>query len=268
MGRPSLVLPSITLAAFDGPLDLLLHLVRDGRMDIFNLPISELCDKYLAVIRSYDELNLHVAGEFLVMAATLIEIKSRMLLPKPPSDPPFDDDGSGPDPRMELVQRLLEYSKYQEMSEWMQTVEGERRNVFFRSQSPLAPEFRVPPQFGELSADQLVAAMQRILDAMSAGERQVTSVRRHRLTVRLTMRILLTRITEAGEKGVDLLEMISEAGNGLLGVIMVFLSLLELLRSGTIAVAQDEFCGDIRAFFIPEALRIDWSTVTDEAADA
>jgi chromatin segregation and condensation protein Rec8/ScpA/Scc1 (kleisin family) len=110
--------------------------------------------------------------------------------------------------------------------------------------------------------------MQRVLDAMGAGERQVTSVRRHRLTVRLTMRILLTRITDAGEKGVDLLEMISEAGNGLLGVIMVFLSLLELLRSGTIAVAQDEFCGDIRAFFIPEALRIDWSIVTDEAADA
>lgn len=268
MGRPSLILPSVTLAAFEGPLDLLLHLVRDGRMDIFNLPISELCDKYLAVIKSYDELNLHVAGEFLVMAATLIEIKSRMLLPKPPSDPPFEEDGSGPDPRMELVQRLLEYAKYQEMSEWMQTVEGERRNVFCRSQSPLAPEYRVPPQFGELSADQLVAAMQRVLDAIGAGERQVTSVRRHRLTVRLTMRILLTRITDAGEKGVDLLEMISEAGNGLLGVIMVFLSLLELLRSGSIAVAQDDFCGDIRAFFIPEALRIDWTSGTDEEADA
>jgi chromatin segregation and condensation protein Rec8/ScpA/Scc1 (kleisin family) len=154
------------------------------------------------------------------------------------------------------------------MSEWMQTVEGERRNVFVRAQSPLAPEFRIPPQFGELSADQLVAAMQRILDAMGAGERQVTSVRRHRLTVRLTMRILLTRITEAGEKGVDLLEMITEAGNGLLGVIMVFLSLLELLRSGSIAVAQDDFCGDIRAFFIPEPLRIDWTIETDEGTDA
>lgn len=268
MGRPSLTLPSISLASFEGPLDLLLHLVRDGRMDIFNLPISELCDKYIAVINSYDELNLHVAGEFLVMAATLIEIKSRMLLPKPPSDPPFDDDGSGPDPRMELVQRLLEYAKYQEMSEWMQDVEGERRNIFVRAQSPLSPEFRVPPRFGELDAEQLVAAMQRVLDAMGAGERQVTSVRRHRLTVRLTMRILLTRITEAGESGVDLLEMIAEAGNGLLGVIMVFLSLLELLRSGTIAVAQDEFCGDIRAFFIPESHRVDWTTVAEEVADA
>lgn len=154
------------------------------------------------------------------------------------------------------------------MSEWMQTVEGERRNVFTRAQSPLSPEFRIPPQYGELSADQLVAAMQRILDAIGAGERQVTSVRRHRLTVRLTMRILLTRITEAGEKGVDLLEMITEAGNGLLGVIMVFLSLLELLRSGSITVAQDEFCGEIRAFFIPEPLRIDWSIEADEAADA
>ena len=75
MGRPSLTLPSITLATFEGPLDLLLHLVRDGRMDIFNLPISELCDKYLTVLHSYDELNLHVAGEFLVMAATLIEVQ-------------------------------------------------------------------------------------------------------------------------------------------------------------------------------------------------
>ena len=108
MGRPSLILPSVTLAAFEGPLDLLLHLVRDGRMDIFNLPISELCDKYLAVIKSYDELNLHVAGEFLVLAATPIVITSRMLLSKPPFDPPSDDYGFGPNPLMEPVQRLLE----------------------------------------------------------------------------------------------------------------------------------------------------------------
>ena len=267
MGRGKSTIPSVTLAEFEGPLDLLLHLVRDGRMDIFNLPIATLCDQYIAILNSDDAIDLHTAGEFLVMAATLIEMKSRLLLPKQQTDPPTDED-EGPDPRLDLVQRLIEYAKYQEMSDWMQSVEGERRNLHTRQPATLSSEYHVPPQCGEVSADQLLAAMQRILEAIGAGERQVTSVRRHRLTVRLTMRILMTKITQSGTDGIDLLDLIVEIGGGILGVIMVFLSLLELLRSGTVTVVQDLFCGAIRIFEIPEEDRIDWSVVTDGVFDA
>lgn len=267
MGRLKMTVPSVTLAEFEGPLDLLLHLVRDGRMDIFNLPIATLCDQYIAILNSDDAINLHTAGEFLVMAATLIEIKSRLLLPKQQTEPLSEED-EGPDPRLELVQRLIEYAKYQEMSDWMQSVEGERRNLHTRQATTLSSEYHMPPQFGEVSADQLLAAMQRILDALGAGERQVTSVRKHRLTVRLTMRILMTKITQSGSDGIDLVDLIMEIGGGILGVIMVFLSLLELLRAGTVTVVQDMFCGAIRIFEIPEDERIDWSVVTDGVFDA
>ncbi|MFM7322039.1 MAG: segregation and condensation protein A, partial [Armatimonadota bacterium] len=113
-------LPDVRLPAFEGPLDLLLHLVRAGRMDIFDLPIARLCDQYLGVLRSMEELDLAVAGEFLVMAATLLEIKSRMLLPRPPRETSEDEAEAGQDPRAELALRLAEYARYQGMADLLQ----------------------------------------------------------------------------------------------------------------------------------------------------
>src|SRR5438105_10379546 len=97
------------LPAFDGPLDLLLHLIRENRIDIYDIPIAQITEQYMEYLALWESLDLAVAGEYLVMAATLVEIKSRMLLPKPP--PPEADEHD--DPRAELVQRLLEYQRYQ-----------------------------------------------------------------------------------------------------------------------------------------------------------
>lgn len=241
-------LPPVALPVFQGPLDLLLHLVRSGKMDIFDLPIVELCRHYLAYLRAMEELDLRIAGEFLVMAATLLEIKSRMLLPRPPKELDEDSAEDGEDPRAELARRLLEYARFQGIADVLQDCEGERTRIFFRETSPLLPEYRTPPRFGEMSADALLVALQRLLADVGAGERQITSVRRQKVTLRMTMRLLLGHAKQSGESGVRLQDLFPSPPFERLDLILLFLALLELLRLGSIQVLQDVFCGEIFVF--------------------
>jgi segregation and condensation protein A len=260
--EPFALLPPLRLQSFEGPLDLLLHLVRAGRMDIFDLPIATLCGQYLAYMTAMEELDLAVAGEFLVMAATLLEIKSRLLLPTPPKADDSDAEevipGVDPDdPRAELVRRLLEYGKYQVIAEGMRQRETERKSVFFRD----APDprttvgFALPPKFGELSADDLLRTLERLLSVVGAGERSVTSVRRQKITLRMKMREVLSRSEQQGPEGVILIDLLPEPPFALLEVVLLFLAILELMKSGSLIVAQERFCGEIRVFFVPEPLR-------------
>lgn len=254
----ALNLPPVQLAAFEGPLELLLHLVRAGRMDIFDLPIAPLCDQYLAYLSAMEALDLSVAGEFLVMAATLLEIKSRMLLPAPPKEEVSEEGEGGTDtedPRAELVRRLLEYGKYQAIAETLKQAEGERRAVFFRAPTEYSGAYAVPPKFGELSADALLKALERMLAAVGAGERSVTSVRRQKITLRMKMREVLGQAERAGAEGVLVDFLLPEPPFALFEVVLLFLALLELLKTGGIVVAQEEFCGEIRVFFVPEEQR-------------
>lgn len=247
--------PTVQIHDFEGPLDLLLHLVRHGRMDIFDLPITTLCDQYLAHLNAMEHLDLGVAGEFLVMAATLLEIKSRMLLPAPPKEELDEAEDGMQDPRMELVRRLLEYSQYQSIAEGLMQREGERRRSFFREPTPYSPDYALPPKFGEMSASALLQALERILAEVGAGERQITSVRRQKITLRMTMRLVLGRAEAAGEVGLDLSELLPESDFELIEIILLFLSLLELLKQRSIQVFQEEFCGTIRLYFVPEDQR-------------
>ena len=121
----------IALPNFEGPLDLLLHLIRKHELDILDLPISFITDKYLEYLRLMEDLNLDVASEYLVMAATLAHIKSKMLLPKPPEDQE-DEAEDGLDPRAELIRRLLEYQKYKRVAEDLGTRAIAGRDVFAR----------------------------------------------------------------------------------------------------------------------------------------
>lgn len=224
-------------------------------MDIFDLPIAVLCDQYLAFLNARESFDLSVAGEFLVMAATLLEIKSRLLLPAPPK--PFEDENDGAsgaleDPRAELVRRLLEYGKYQSIADTLKSCEGERRSVFFRPPTDYSGAYALPVRFGELSADDLLRTLERMLAAVGAGERAVTSVRRQKITLRMKMREALFRAEQAQGAGIALAELLPEPPFALLEVVLLFLALLELLKVGGVMVAQEEFCGDIRVFFVPE----------------
>jgi segregation and condensation protein A len=155
----------IELPNFEGPLDLLLHLIRKHELDILDLPISFITDKYLEYLGLMENLNLDIASEYLVMAATLAHIKSKMLLPRPPEDQD-DDDLDDLDPRAELIRRLLEYQKYKTVAADL----GERaiagRDVFSRGTPPPAADGPIP--LAQVSVFKLLDALKKIAERVNA----------------------------------------------------------------------------------------------------
>jgi segregation and condensation protein A len=156
---------AVALPAFEGPLDLLLSLVQEHKLDIFDIPISFITDRYLEYMNAAQALNIDLAGEYLLMAATLAHIKSRMLLPR--EDAADAPDGElGPDPREELVRRLLEYQKYKDAGQRIGARPQLGRDVFVRRAKedlPLAPGDAAYLKSPELSVYRLIELMARVL---------------------------------------------------------------------------------------------------------
>jgi segregation and condensation protein A len=232
----TVALPNLNLPVFEGPLDLLLHLVREHKVDIGDIPIVLITENYLAYLASMEERNLTLAGEFFVMAATLLEIKSRMLLPMPPKE--GDDDESDIDPRDEIAQKLLEYERFKALVPLMQELELDRSKLFFRGESDYGDAYELPVEFGLVSAKSLLHALTRVLERADTGDHQVTSVRRHRLTLRLAMHNLIARVRENGPGGMDFEGALMEGSPTHLDIVMLFLALLELLRQAMVRVEQ------------------------------
>ena len=126
------------LDTFEGPLDLLLHLIDSQEIDIYDIPISQITDKYMEYIDNLQEYELEIASEFLVMAAELLSIKSRMLLPRPPVVQEEDGEAEDCDPREELVQRLIEYRKYKAAAEQLREMEVARSLIYTRAPRDLS----------------------------------------------------------------------------------------------------------------------------------
>ena len=246
---PSAALPAINLPVFEGPLERLLHLIREHKLDIADIPITLVTDHYLAYLAAMEERNLTLAGEFFVMAATLLEIKSRMLLPTPPEE---QDEEEALDPRAELAERLRDYERFQALVSTLQLWEEERSQFFFRGQADYGDLYELPVEFGEVSADSLLRALQKLLEEAAPGEHEITSVRRRKLTLRLAMRSLLGRVHEAGEKGLFFEEAFIPPLVRL-EIVMTFLALLELLRQGKLKVKQRGPLKPIQIFAVAEA---------------
>lgn len=235
-------LPPVALPAFEGPLDLLLHLIRQHRVDIADIPILQITDQYLAYLRAMEAMNLNVAGEFLLMAATLLEIKSRMLLPLPPR---AEETEGGEDPRQELVRRLEEYQRYKAFVDTLAEWEDDRRALFFREQADYGGEYALPVPFGALKPGALLQALSRLLaEAGDDGGQAVTSVRRQKMTLRLAMAALWRKVQRGGPEGI-LLEDCFEPPYVRLEIVMLFLALLELLRNRRVQAAQERHLGQI-----------------------
>ena len=149
----------VHLDTFEGPLDLLLHLITKNEVDIYDIPIAVITEQYLEYISIMKSLNINVAGEFLVMASTLIYIKSQMLLPAPETE----GEEEGPDPREELIQRLLEYQQFKEIAMELRERALLGRDVFTRPGSEIELDF--DPGLEEVSLFQLVAAFDKVLKA-------------------------------------------------------------------------------------------------------
>jgi len=236
----------VTLEVFEGPLDLLLHLIRENEIDIYDIPIAKVTEQYLAYLAIMESLDLDIAGEWLVMAATLLEIKSRMLLPEDPKEEPEEEKI---DPRLELVERLIEYEKFKGAAEIFKEREAERSKVFTRG--AVEVEFDLKPKFdlSNISAVDLLSALQSILS--DVGEEQVTSIQRRKVSVRMRMREIWRRITESS--GQLSFENLFEDDRSKVEIVITFLALLELLKQRKVKVRQEKAFAPIKIIPLTES---------------
>lgn len=233
---PAADVPRVKLEVFEGPLDLLLHLIKKSEVEISDIPIATITAQYLAYVDLMQDLNLDIAGEFLVMASTLTLIKSRMLLP---------DDAAGAeeleeDPRADLVRQLLEYQRFREAAAEM----GERpqlnRDVFAREPSLEAEEGVPEPPPIKITVWDLLDAYRRVLDR--ARPESVHEVVLERISLREKVEFVLARLTAT--PSIDFEALFPEDATKL-EVIVTFLAVLELMKMRAIRAAQDEQFGGI-----------------------
>ncbi len=233
----------VRLEKFEGPLDLLLHLIKENRINIYDIPIALITQQYIDYLEQMRSLNLFVAGEFLVMAATLLHIKSRLLLPAD-ERPPDEDDG--PDPREELVRRLLEYKQFKEAARELDDRGRRWRDVFSREPEPLPVQQPEELAADDMSLFDLVHALQDII-ARTPSSPLIEIIPDH-LTVRNQMSSILDTLET--RESVTFEELFAGQVTRMT-VIVTFLALLELIRLHTVRVYQAELFGAIlvsRAF--------------------
>ena len=230
----------VKLDTFEGPLDLLIHLIKMEEVNIYDIPIALITARYLEYIELMQELNLDMAGEFLVMASTLIHIKSRMLLPRP--DPTQDDPEE--DPREALVRRLLEHQKFKAAAELL----FERATV--RSAQWTRPDERVADLAGESSEPEFDVDLLSLLSAFRgvlerARQRPPVPLPGSQISVESRIEQLLTRLSETDACGFEELFLDVSARSDL---IVTFLALLEMIRLKLVRVFQSGSFGPIRVY--------------------
>lgn len=226
----------IKLENFEGPLDLLLHLIRQHEMDIYDIPIAQITHQYLMIIDRMKQLNLDVAGEFLLMAATLIHIKSRMLLPVPDEDDPEEEE----DPRAELVTRLLEYQRYKDAAGCLESLPQLEREVFIRHYEQPEAEADEDAGFETVGLYELAQAFQQLLEELP--EEKYHTVMTEPLSVTDRINAILGQL--AGQKTLGFNDLFS-ASPTRQEVVVSFLAMLEMVKMRLVKLVQTARLGPI-----------------------
>ena len=218
---------AVILESFEGPLDLLLYLIRKQNLDILDIPIAEVTRQYMHYIDLMQDMQLELAAEYLVMAAWLAEIKSRMLLPRPEPEAGEDEE----DPRQALVRRLREYEQLRQAAEKLDALPRVERDIFPASvQAPLIERTPEPPQ---VSMEELLDALRSALQRAALVEHH--HVQREAISVRERMTQILIHVREGVIRLLDILA----PEEGRRGVVVSFLAMLELLKGGQIEIERD-----------------------------
>jgi segregation and condensation protein A len=227
-------LTHVRLPVFEGPLDLLLYLIKKDELDIYDIPIEKITSQYLDYLRLIKMLDLEVAGDYLVVAATLVYIKSRVILPhdqRPPEDEAEEDD-----PRWELVRQLVEYKKYKDAAFELQQCLERQENVRGRGgsyQPEVAPDGSLP--FDKVGLFDLLSVFQKVLDRASQSE-DLKDIFEDRFTVSDKIQFIQGQLTE--RKRLVFEELFVE-GATRTEIVVTFLAVLELIRLKQIGVAQE-----------------------------
>ena len=224
----------VHLEVFEGPLDLLLFLIKKNDLDVYNIPIAQITREYLAYLDMMKELNLDMAGEFLVLASTLIAIKARTLLPAPEEA----EEAEGPDPRAELVQKLLEYQKFKEAAKFLETRADEFKDVFYRGE----PHFEESEKTLSIGIFDLLGALQEVLDRAEDSHQELLG---EEFPVEEKMAKILSLLEQ---HPVITWEDIFANEHKRRAIISCFLALLELIKLQKIFFRQEVPFGTIRVF--------------------
>lgn len=245
-GLKNMAIP-VKLEAFEGPLDLLLHLIDKNKVDIYDIPIVEITEQYLDYIKKMKTEDMNIMSEFLVMAATLIDIKCRMLLPKE-----VNEDGEEEDPRAELVQKLLEYKMYKYMSYELRDKQVEAQRNLFREQK-LPPEvaaYRQPVDYEELIGDTTLTKLHEIFKSIvRKQEDKIDTIRSQygnieKDEVDMDAKTVFVEEYIKSHKTFSFRRLL-EKQSSKMEVIVTFLVILELMKVGKIDIEQDGIFDDI-----------------------
>ncbi len=238
---------SVKLEAFEGPLDLLLHLIDKNKVNIYDIPIADITEQYMEYVRKMQEENLDIVSEFLVMAATLLDIKCRMLLPKE-----VDEEGNEEDPRAELVEQLLEYKLFKAMAEELKGQQLDALKTYYRK--PDIPEevsgYTPPVDLNEVVGDVNLIKLNAIFaDVMKRKEDKVDPVRSkfgkiEKEEVTMSEKLVDIKAFMMEHKSFGFRELLMK-GASKVAVIVTFLVVLELMKTGFIAVKQEGTCEEI-----------------------
>ncbi|MDF1860621.1 MAG: segregation/condensation protein A [Verrucomicrobiales bacterium] len=229
----------VELDVFEGPMDLLLYLIKKDEIDIYDIPIESITKQYMGYLETFKMLNIGLAGEFLVMAANLCYIKSRMMLPKHVQPP--EEDADEEDPRWDLIRQLIEYKKFKEAASYLGKREAEQQDHFTRKPEKIeTAEDEQRPLSGDLSIFDLIRAFQNILDRFEEGD--LGEIVDDRFTVSDRIDHLLTKVPPGGSiRFSSLFEEAVTKGE----MIVTFLAVLELMKLNYFRVRQEVILGDI-----------------------
>jgi segregation and condensation protein A len=227
----------VFLEAFTGPLDLLLYLIRKQNIDILDIPVAKVTAQYMEYLELMQELKLELAAEYLLMAAILAEIKSKLLLPHFATP---DEEGVEEDPRTELIRRLQEYERYKKGAENLDNLPRIDRDIFHPSLE--IPETKVERQLPHIELQDLLWALKDILQRAAAYNHH--KIRLESLSVREKMSYILERLQQIGSTPINFAD-IFIVHEGKLGVVVSFIAILELLRQEVITITQYEPFGSI-----------------------
>lgn len=231
--------PTIKINDFEGPLDLLLHLIRQSKMDIYDIRIAEITDQYMKFLADTKKHRLEIAGEYFVMAATLMAIKSQMLLPKPPQDEEEAPEEQE-DPREELVEQLLEYQRYKDAATHLKSREEERQKEYTR-EAMAVPKGLVHEHVAPgVTIDQLQVAFVKILKKRASDHVEIDNVEPEKVTVAERIAAVKKMVTKP-VRFVDLFANDRSRDN----LVTTFMAVLELVRHQVIWVNQTELFGPL-----------------------
>lgn len=234
----------VKLPEFQGPLDLLLHLIQQEKVDIYDIPIAKIADQFVEAMRQMEALDMEVTSEFLVLAAQLLQMKSRYLLPKPPKE---EEEMGEEDLHQELVERLLAYRAFKQAAEVLGILQVSSGQRFFRDVNPdeIRSEFPVEDPLNGVEFEELWHAFQRIIERAEQGGEEVRTVEPDEIPIEVMVTDVLRRII-LQPRGLRFSQLIR--GNTRMEVIVSFLALLELLKTGKIRCEQSAPQHDIHVF--------------------